>query len=738
MKQTTKRIISMLLSLLMLVSMVTVYTFAMPNTVRDDNYYNSFIKTAVIVATEWKPDSDNMVTYSFRGKEYKESYDKHTHYTSIQEAYEYVSKTNIAPVIIVCEGVYSENLTLSTDITILGSNAGINPNTKSEDATTPWTQSKAIGNKTVIRGLIEVDKFIETDIAVEFDGVTFSNGFAYIDTGLRKASSTVSIYNSLFESLGPVVYKQANVNTIFYFEKAKSATSYVKIDGARVTNMTQAALFSAPIFNIEVSNMYYANCTMPLFNGVDGLKDTDPAYSVKDSMFYNNVTPEGVLLVDNAINDTNARNSAEMTVSNTVFIEGDSNLADKDNKTKPFITYNVVGEKNKLNITGSTFKALEDHDKSPIDFVFTTTATTSVFRNSIKVTNNRFYGFVSVNDTSGLLKDTKLDFSANYYAHADGTTSDPVYPSSSSYSNIQLDYFWIDEQLTIPSNIFHLNKIGYDNYNINHVKKTIDFEIAQNQTFYFDFATSDSSVTYKAYSDPSFTKEITSIDASKLYTGFRKNVFYVVGTSNKSDNYVFAYTLYITTYNPDFVTEFNTPNTYLYYPEAAGLAAGTAIYKDWDNTAYKFVLGTTAFATIEEIYAVCQETPTILLAAGIYKGNICITRSVNILGAKHGINPNLPQFDEPEAGWEINPERDQVDQESTIEKGVIYLHVLYSLRINGIPCLCDIEKILKGFHGALRLLFFTADREHITSAYNPDSEFFFDCLKVFIKRTEDC
>ena len=76
MKQTARRILSLVLSFVMLVSMMTVFTFAANNYVPDDEYYDNINKTSYIVIPEHEKYSvGDMVTYEFRGKTYTEEFD---------------------------------------------------------------------------------------------------------------------------------------------------------------------------------------------------------------------------------------------------------------------------------------------------------------------------------------------------------------------------------------------------------------------------------------------------------------------------------------------------------------------------------------------------------------------------------------------------------------------------------------------------------------------------------------
>ncbi len=58
------------------------------------------------------------------------------------------------------------------------------------------------------------------------------------------------------------------------------------------------------------------------------------------------------------------------------------------------------------------------------------------------------------------------------------------------------------------------------------------------------------------------------------------------------------------------------------------------------GTTYTGKLGTTAFATLQEAYAAVQDQGSIYVAAGIYPGNVEISKAVNFYGNQMGVNPN--------------------------------------------------------------------------------------------------
>ena len=691
MKQPTKRIISMLLSVLMLTSMLPVFTFAANNYTPDDEYYTEIVHDAFIVNEKWAGYTNGQeIEYYFRNEiygstsavenaynnqtelmEHYETFDENVHFSSIQAALDYAESNNIInPVVILCPGVYNGNITVKQDATIMGTNAGINPNIETDDFT-PWTINPEMKNFTSFSGIFSLDKFIEQDVEIIFDGIKFINGFAYIEDGVNQTSSSVVVRNCIFDNMSAPINGQEVLKSIFNFEKATIKSINVTFENVRAEKLS-ASLIGNYIFKLDIANMYYGDCTVPFTTDIDAFTGVSPEYAIKDSMFYNNVTEFGVLLFDHAQKDSSARSKTTLEISGTKFIDGPANYSNSNNSTAFQITYVITGNKNELNIHDCDFVSAQQHTGTPIDLNFSASAAAASLTDSIRLNNNRFIGYPVLNETAGLLKQSKLDFSANYYANADGSQVDPVYPSSSSLNNINIDYYWIDYEKTIPSSIFYIDSIGTDDIEVRNNRKTIHLSLDQDEKFDVNIKAKDAETKYELYADTTFTQKVTKLDSAELYTGFEKNTYYAVGTSDKIPGYKFVYTVYISTYNPKYASEFNIPNTYMYSPEVKGLATGTEICKDWEGTSYKFVVGKTIFADPEQIFEIA-DIPTIIIPAGTYQDNFRITESAVILGAKAGINPNIQDFENFENGWLPNEERLNADQETTFENCAIYI-----------------------------------------------------------------
>lgn len=687
MKQTAKRILSMTITLLMLVSLLSVFSYAASNYVRDEEYYNTIIDSTVVVNKGWVNLSESdTVTYTFRGRTITESYLPNKHYSSIQAAYDALKKFNDNPAIIVTGGIYTESVTISGDITILGANAGIDPNTKdASNPETPWTLNTARTNETTLKGIIDVAKNVLSDVEIDIDGVTLGIGFAYVDAGSRTTSSRAVLENSIVEAAGSTTYgKNTAVNSVFYF--SSTVSSNVNIKNVRATDMNASSIVGDNVSELVVDGLFYTNSQYPALSNVDATTNINPEYVVKNSMFYNNNSAEGVININHSIHDSTTRTSTDIEIFGCYFIDGpDTELGDSAKNNSP-IKYTVVGSKNKINIHDNTFKGGMDYNASPLGLVYSSSSYSSSLIDNIKFNQNKLYGYFNLNETTGHSGSTRFNFNGNFFANSSGVQCDPVFPSDASVRNIKVDYFWLDSAMTFASSNFYLKSTGIPNYNIDNTSRMIEAMIDYGTKYDINLVPESSDVTYTLY-DSTKKNIVTSIDSASLVSGNGKNIYYAVGKCSKIPDYTFEYTVIVSTYNPSQVDEFNVENTYLYNPQVANLSAGSTIYATWDGMSYGFTVGKNVFATVAEIIEICDTVPTIIFPAGTYTENIVITGSAILLGAKHGINPNIPQFEDPDIEWAQNPLRIHADQESVFENCVV------SISMNAV----DASVIIDGF-----------------------------------------
>ncbi len=680
MKQTARRILSLVLSFVMLVSMMTVFTSAANNFVPDDEYYDNIHNTSYIVIPNYnKYTVGDKVTYVFRGKTYTEDFDPTIHFGTIQDAFDaYMEQGMRSPVIALAAGTFIESTVITDSVTLIGSNGGINPMTKGANPNDVWTENKNrdTDNESAIKGVIFVKKTVKQDIEVKFDGVSLIKGFSYIETGSRENKSTVYCENTIINGAGNASYDQYAASDVFSFSNSTKTENEVFIKNSYVKNMSSSNVVGVGITTFSAENVFFTASQGGLMGGADAPANQEPNYTITNCMFYNNNSTLGVISLDHSLNDNATRTISTAKISNCWFIDG-PNTGDTSKVSPIYIT--VAGTKNELDVTDCYFegkhaKSVDDAADlaSIISIGLSAGAKTAELKNKIRANNNICIGYPTVPDTTSMSPSSAIDFTGNFYALSNAEQCDPVYPSSSSYSNVYMEYFFINEAMTIKSSQFEIKSLGIKDAKLDHVKKTVDVTVDFDYKAKVNIQAKDPNTTFTLY-DSTMTNVVKEIDASKLISGVKKNVFYAVSKSTTYPFYSSVYKVYVSTYDPAKALVFDLKDHYMLSAEVAGLPNGTEYFTAWDGIAYKFIVGKTVFENIEDIYNVSGENvPTVIMAAGSYSKTIRLTKSTILLGAKHGINPNIPDFENPDLAWQLNPERQSADQETVLRAVIAY------------------------------------------------------------------
>ncbi len=674
MKQKATRILSLVLSFTLLFSVLAVYAAAANNFVPDEEYYDNVHLTSVIVSPDWDGyKNGDKITYNFRGKSITETFDDNIHFSSIQDAFDASVKSgDNNPTIVLTPGVYTENAVIPGDVTIIGPNGGINPNKESKSADVPWKENTNRYDEAILKCVLFVGKKITTNVEINIDGVYFSDGFSFMETASRETETIVKCENTIIDDAGNASYNATfSASDVFSFEHAIGLTSTVTIKNVLVKNMNSASVVGKGITNFTASNVFFTESSNGFIGMADATTNLNPNYLVKDSMFYNNTSSNGIIALDHSLNDNTTRTTSDVEIANCSFIDGINAI---DNSVAP-IYIKLVGSKNNLNVHDCYFLGQTDYAVPVIDIDYTSDAMKSEFKNNIRFNNNVAIGFTLLPDTTGLTPFSSYDFTGNYYADSNFKQCDPVFPSLASYKNIYMDYFYVNEKLTIPTTYFNIKSFGVEDAQIDHKTREVYATIPYGGKFKVNISKNHSDTTIKLYGSDKKTV-YKEIDTTKLVQGQDKNIFYAVSTSTKYPSYSCTYKVYISVFNHDKAIEFKKANAFLLDKDVAKLKKGDAYYRVWDGIPYKFTVGKNAFATLGEIYdAVGEESidnvPTVMMPSGTFSGTLHVTRSTILLGAKHGIDPNIRQFENPDREWLKNPERAQSDQETVLENAAI-------------------------------------------------------------------
>ena len=268
MTKMTKRILSMVLCVLMLLSSVSAFVFpaAMAVEAPKTTDYEKIFKSAYLINPEWHDGelvTDKLIYFTFRGEEREVVCDPSRCFNSWADAYEAVygignmDASNIytkKPVFIFAPGTYSETIHLPANATIMGNNAGISPN--ADIAANEWTAAAVKANdgwkknsqrnaaETIFTGNIYTSTRTGSNYTEQNTEGSNDSRFAYyLEAGKPSSGATISV-----ELDGVKVYK-TNTNYVFTMHHYDKGTN-VKYPA----DATAIAVTSGRICNLTIRN----------------------------------------------------------------------------------------------------------------------------------------------------------------------------------------------------------------------------------------------------------------------------------------------------------------------------------------------------------------------------------------------------------------------------------------------------------------------------------------------------
>ena len=198
MKQKMKYLVSYAALLLMMISMLSVWV--LPATADEaSDEYESMLNSALIVDPSWADKKDgDAITFNFRGKEYNGRFNSNYYFASYSDAMARAEALGLSsPVILLCAGTYTETITITSAVTLLGPNAGMDPNVKTSEKDQAWSLSTERGSEAIIKSNVIVKKSTgNSDITI--DGLRFERGGALLDYTRTTGASTIAIKNTVF------------------------------------------------------------------------------------------------------------------------------------------------------------------------------------------------------------------------------------------------------------------------------------------------------------------------------------------------------------------------------------------------------------------------------------------------------------------------------------------------------------------------------------------------------------
>ncbi len=709
MKQKMKHLVSFIALLVMMVSMFSVWAF--PATAATDEYA-SMLRRALVVNSQWEGLSEGyIVSFDYRGKTYTMPLDNDYHFASYADALAYIEAKQIGnPIVLLCADTYAERIEIKGDMTLLGPNAGIDPNVKSSDPKVAWTLNTADrGAEAVIKSDIVI-RLAAGNANLTVDGLRFEQGGAIVDTQRNSGASELVIKNTVFDGAGN---EGLSKRYALYLRSAGHAR-VLTLKNLYVTNMNMAKpesttatpdlSFISPFFTeLYVNNLAYINNRNGFLTHTWFAKGVSPVVEVTDSCFYNekaNTPISYAISMDNFSYDfdfTNAvdaditaatdRPAASMKLRNNVFYQASG--------MPGVLHYEFINAASVIDIQNNYVYADDDNANNgstimDSEFLYNSAGVDQSACMVIK--NNRLIGAYRIPSLLDSNEATYIDMSDNYFATTSGlVVSNPVFMAAED-QRLARDRFWINEEMTVTQEDWQLD---IDNWLLAWVD---DFRYSADLLIYeasdldaqtFTFKVKDG-FSYQLYrkvqvsSDGVVTgaHEIEKIPNNKLSSALLGNdpyaprEVYVQILKDGDSSFAPFYTIRIENMGSmasleNFADAYSADH-FMYKPEIAGVAEGAAIPYRWKNKIYKFEAGVNIFSDFGKIfdYAAAKgiESPTILLPAGLYTEELVLKGSCTILGEQCGINPNKPVVETitkenvASSAWILNPERDQTKE----------------------------------------------------------------------------
>ncbi len=696
MKQTMKHLVSFVALIAMMVSLCSAMVF--PAAAATDEY-ETLLNTAFVVNPAWSGLKEGTpISFEFRGKTVEDVYDADFYFASFDAAWARAQSLKLSnPTILLTAGTYSADIKLTGGLTLLGPNAGVDPNTKSADKKTAWTKAARNAEAVLTGSISVVQKAVTANVTI--DGVTFGAGSAYLDYLRTTGSSELTVKNTVFATEG----NTKSYNYVFFMRSAGHSRTvrmeniYVSGYGDNLTTSTPAYSFMAPYFSeLYVENLAYVDCPIGFLAKTWFANGVAPVIEISNSCFYNAdpETPQGyVLSIDNAaeshdfisskadvaIANADARPNSLLQVSDTVFYNAS---APAGLIHYEFINKNSVIDLQKNYIYSDTLTTVVTPEYL-IDSAANDQTSCFIFRKNVMLNSYK------IPTVKGASNDTYINMSNNFFGDTNGKcVYNPVYQDPANGRLIRTEFYVtpdmtqtnLDCQLSVGN--WPLAWVDNENYTVEilaYESKDTSFAPIFNFGDKYDAKLYKSAKVNEYGMVSGLTTELEKINLSdlKVAADNTAKVFLNAQPKDAANTYAPSYTI-----NIEVIGDITTcktfaeayPGYYMYHPLANGQEVGAMMPFRWEGGIYSFVIGENIFGSVAEIIehanAKGNTCPTIVVPAGVYTDEILITGSCTILGAKHGINPNVKPYEVltqdivDNSMWTLNPTRSNRSEET--------------------------------------------------------------------------
>lgn len=705
MKQKMKRMISFVAVAVMLVSLFSV--FVVPATA-EANEYSTILAEAYVVNPSWEGKADgDAISFDFQGKEVTMAghvkFNQKYHFSNVDDAYTQAQKDGVkSPVILLTAGTYTETINIKGAVRLLGANAGIDPNVKSNAEKVAWSNKRSdLSKETVIRCTIDVNvKTGANDLVL--DGLTFAEGGAFADYRRNTGASEITIKNTVFNKAG-------NEGTNYYalYLRSSGHSRTLRLQNLYITGQNNSGNvsgmtvgFICPYFtSLYADNIAYVENKVGFLASTWFAVGVSPLIEVTNSCFYNAsaATPTGyVISMDNYLTDYNKNISKDVSQRSAATLKLVGNI---------FYNASTISDLSKHGIvhfqfvnSGSVYDIQENYFYSQdgttfMDSEFLVNSGLSDMSACMAVRNNRFVGAYKVPSLVGSFNQTYIDMSQNYFGRTNGETVTALIYIAEDDQRVIRTSFWVDEEMTklntdwdIATSDWSLAWVDNANYNVDIYAYT---EGGKNASLPIKFKGKRTNLNVQLYKTATFDADgvpisvkdpISSVDTKLLNTNpYIPTNLYLQVTDPKNPQFTPIYTLTISNCGDvkdmlDFSKEY--PGYFMFHPTAAKVKKGATIPYRWRNQIYLLEVGKTLFASSAEAisygYSKGYESPTICVPSGVYLEELVLPGSCTILGEQHGVNPNvkpygyLTQEKFESSAWTLNPLRADMRNEAVI------------------------------------------------------------------------
>ena len=539
--------------------------------------------------------------------------------------------------ILLAPGTYSEQVTITKDVTILGPKHGIDPNVRGASLADDWTRNPARGSDEAMLttnwhvGINATDKKVYDCHNVTIDGIAISGAGMLRSNYGAEGSITLNYKNILVTG-----YTTSN-NGPFYcysYYPDKSTNNYsrtLNAENIRFEKLTTAPGFNLTVDTLNASGIYFDSAStgkmfaaLTVSSKVQAGGNAD--ITVRDSMFRQktnqvlncNLTPESGGHKFNA----NIAKCGKVTVNieNNVFANNDSAAASNNNIIVPQIkTDNVF-----FNIKNNVFT---QSGKASANFIAIHGATdTRALGEKFVIEGNKFINIPTAltmpNST------TPFDLSANYFETAEGNPAKPVVNGPD-----KTEWWYMDADLKTKSTAIadvldgvpSVGTVDKTALTLTDSVTTDSYKVTINTANYNEVS---------LYADKELTKPLSN--PVKLYS--ETNTFYIKISSANREKFQ-VYTATVTTTAPDKLS-FDPATELRWFGRTYAEEGG--YFFNWSASGFEFSFrGSGAIATIASNAPGGNNTAYIkIFVDGVEQPDVALTESSQTVTLAKNLDPN--------------------------------------------------------------------------------------------------